>query len=54
MEYSELQVKRIEQLLANDEQTIFEYIDKILIFFLKESNISIKKNDASGISGFII
>jgi hypothetical protein len=44
--YSELQIKRISRFLMNDEKVIVEYINKILVFFLKEANILIKKSEA--------
>lgn len=52
--YSELQIKRISRFLMNDEKVIVEYINKILVFFLKEANILIKKSEAFWISNFII
>jgi hypothetical protein len=54
IDYSEIQIKRINYLLIDDKQIIFDFINKILVFFLKNSNINIKQNEAFWISDFIV
>ncbi len=54
IEYSHLQTKRIIDLLKNDDKIIKQYIALVFIFFLKEININISKNEAINISDFII
>jgi hypothetical protein len=47
IDYSEVQIKKIFNLLRQDDQLIIEYINKILTFFLNDINILISKNEAS-------
>ena len=54
IDYSNIQTKKIIELLKNDNEVINQYIALIFIFFLKEINISISKNEALNISNFII
>ncbi len=54
IEYSNIQTKKIIELLKNDKEVINQYIALIFIFFLKDINISISKNEALNISDFII
>lgn len=54
IEYSHIQTKRIIDLLKNDDKIIKQYIALVFIFFLKEININISKNEAINISEFII
>ena len=53
IEYSNIQNKRNIELLDKDEKVIVIFMAQIISFFLKESNISIKKAKAISISDFI-
>lgn len=54
IEYSHIQTKKILELLKNDDTVIKQYIALVFIFFLKEINITISKNEALNISDFIV
>jgi len=54
IDYSNIQTKKIIDLLQKDENIIFSYISNILWFFLKWLNINISKNQALSISDFIV
>ena len=53
IEYSNIQNKRNIELLDKDEKVIVIFMAQIISFFLKESNISIKKAKAISISDII-
>lgn len=54
IDYSNIQTKKIIDLLQKDESIIFSYIANILWFFLKWLNINISKKQALSISDFIV
>lgn len=54
LEYSNIQNKRNIELLEKDSKVIVIFTAQIISFFLKESNILIKKEKAISISDFII
>lgn len=54
IEYSNIQNQKIINLLKNDWEVINQYIAIIFIFFLKNINITVSKNEALNISNFIV
>jgi len=54
IDYSNIQIKRIHELLENDSKIINYYTANIFSFFLKEINIKIDNKKALNISDFII
>ncbi len=54
IEYSNIQTKKLKQLLINDENILLKYTSIVFSFFLNEINISINEKQASNISEFII
>ncbi|MDD2908106.1 MAG: hypothetical protein PHH98_05735 [Candidatus Gracilibacteria bacterium] len=54
IDYSNIQTKKIIELLESDDENLSNYISNILGFFLHNLNISISKSTSINISNFII
>ncbi len=54
IEYSNIQTQNIIILLQKQTEEIIDYTSNIIIFFLKEINITIKENESKNISIFIL
>ena len=54
IEYSNIQIKKLQELLSWDTIQLLNYTSKVFSFFLKEININISESKAKSISEFII
>lgn len=54
IEYSQVQTKRLLELLISQDTTIEIYVSKVFSFFLSQLNISIDQAQLSGITQFIL
>jgi hypothetical protein len=53
-DYSHLLTSRLIDLIKKDDDDVLEFISTVFAFFLKETNISIHKDEAINISKFIL
>lgn len=54
IEYSNIQTKKLKELLITDNELLLIYMSKVFSFFLKEININISKSKSDNISEFIL